>query len=63
MHPPKVWSRARQAVTEGGLFALGLVLVMTGTDMVAAGETLTGAIAIIAGGVLMVVNRYVKLPA
>lgn len=63
MGEKKSWSRSVQATAEGGLFAIGLVLVMTGTDMVAGGETLAGAIAIIAGGVLMVINRYVKLPA
>lgn len=58
----KVWSRGVQATAEGGLFALGLILVTAGVDMIANGESLTGAIAVVAGGVLMIANRYVHIP-
>ena len=62
MHPTKSWSRAVQAAAEGGLFALGLVLVTAGTAMVSEGEALVGAIAVAAGGGLMILNRFIHLP-
>lgn len=56
-------SRAVQATAEGGLFTLGILLVTVGSDMVSRGEGLVGAISIVVGGVLLIANRFVHLPA
>ena len=54
-------SKGVQATAEGGLFAIGMALVVTGTGLVNEGQLVPGAIALVAGGIVLVASRYVKL--
>lgn len=55
-------SKTTQAVAEGGLFTIGMSLIVTGNTLIQKGDVMGGAIAILAGAIILVVSRYVHLP-
>lgn len=55
-------SRTVQATAEGGLFTIGMALVVVGTGLLEKGDVVGGALALAAGALILVISRYVHLP-